>query len=397
LDKPTGQQLQAIGQTLQRYQQYTDEEKMQFDSILWSRTIDSPGNAYKGEILKRVFTVLRWGGLDFLPRNQNNWRRWTDVGWPIATALSHGGRVMIQLPRTDPRSPHEKDHRFFDWLTRGQKGTAVCFERQGTHSTGNLEEEQCSELLDGRMKVLRELHGSSHGGAQAVKVSKGKSYGINLALGGNLHYTFATDVLITDNGCHGHLYIFYRPPTKQMFGGVLIGCEGEAPGCYGASGNFHSWNLAPVDKLRGHKPSRHEGQFGPKWSQGFQLPLPQQQQFINGPAQYDSMIVDLTAGWEFLQHLGDTFTSSMVEEAAVAPQAIPHVPKSQEWMKLLKDASIVPALGLKKYERLSVWALQLRLALLIKLKDVAAERRPLRSYAAWQNEYNSLVRAIYGD
>lgn len=397
LDRPTAQQLAAIREQQQAYADLGPAQQMAWDSYLWQRALEQPGTIGKQPLLRHVFMVLRWGGMMFRPKkSENNWRRWSDVGWAIASAISHGGRVMIQLPRTRPGQAGE-DHGFFRWLTDGLAGQGECFERQGTHSTGNRVD-NWSQLLDGRIKVLEELKGLGHGAGQGLGTSKGKSYGVNLALGGNLSKTMATNHLITDNGDHGHLYLFHRPPTPDKFGGVLIGTEGEAPGRWGASGNYHSWNIGFWDKIKGYRPSQNEGQFGMKWGSSadrnrFRLPdAANAGALIGGPDKYDSLIIDLTAtGWRFLavdhEHQWD---DAMVSQPAQAPKAIADVPK-----RLRRQAGAT-ALGAAAgpYLQLPQSALQLRLALFTdNLKGTVPEGLE----GDYQQEFDELVQAIYGN
>src|SRR5262249_45389047 len=152
---PTNEQLTNIRDFQQAYREMLPSQQMGWDAYLWEQALALPGTVAKQPILRRLFTVLRWGGLMFRPeKNQNNWRLGSDVGGNIAAAISHGGRVMIQLPRTKA-GQDGKDDAFFTWLTNGQAGTGNCFERSGTHSTGNRLDDAV-QLLEGRMKVLEE-------------------------------------------------------------------------------------------------------------------------------------------------------------------------------------------------------------------------------------------------
>lgn len=52
---------------------------------------------------------------------------------------------------------------------------------------------------------------------------------------------------INADGAHGHLYMYYQPPTKNKPGAILVGLEGTEPGVKGELGE-HSLVGAP-DKL----------------------------------------------------------------------------------------------------------------------------------------------------
>jgi hypothetical protein len=61
------------------------------DVILWRLTIKYPGNIERGNILKRLFTILKFGGFFFKHEKDSKEYRWYhDLGLPIACAISHG-------------------------------------------------------------------------------------------------------------------------------------------------------------------------------------------------------------------------------------------------------------------------------------------------------------------
>jgi len=400
LARPTTRELANVFIAQRVLREASPQHQMAWDAHMWRTALERPGTLAKQPMLRRIFMVLRWGGLVFRPnQKQSNWRLWSDVGWPIASALCHGGRVMVQLPRTRP-GQQGNDDAFFTWLTNGRAGTADCAERQGTHSTGNRVD-NAEPLPENRVKVLEELKGSRFGASQFFGLSVGKSYGINLALGGNLNRTMANKQLITDNGDHGHLYMFYRPPTPEKFGGLLVGTEGEAPGRWGASGNYHSWNIGFWDDAQGYRPSKIEGQLGEQWGrrsdrQRFQLPdSANDNAMINGPDRYDSMVIDLTStGWQFIRQLEDQWQDAMVGQTAQAPRALTEVPK--RLMGAMREATRLGGAvekAAREYMRLSKFSLQLRLAL---FTDQFQGRVPANLVGVYNAEFNDLVRAIYG-
>lgn len=84
------------------HQEFVDEQfkpQLQRDADLWYQTLENPGDARVGSILQRICIILRYGGLMYRKdKKSKTWNSWADTKWSIATALSHGGRIVIQLP-----------------------------------------------------------------------------------------------------------------------------------------------------------------------------------------------------------------------------------------------------------------------------------------------------------
>ena len=90
------------------------------DGKLWRLTLRFTGNRHRRDILRRIFTTLRWGGLLIIDRSNTegiSYKFWRETGWPIASAISHGSRVMFQLPQLKDESGESyRDHGFWNWL-----------------------------------------------------------------------------------------------------------------------------------------------------------------------------------------------------------------------------------------------------------------------------------------
>ena len=67
----------------------------------------------------------------------------------------------------------------------------------------------------------------------------GRHYYKNVALGGVGNINPFSGVEIDANGAHGHLYVNYRAPQYKRFGSILLGVEGSAPGCENQYGKLH--------------------------------------------------------------------------------------------------------------------------------------------------------------
>ena len=265
-------------------------------SFMWTETLKNAGNASKSEVLRRIFKLLYFGGLRYRTRENASWRRWN---MPVARALSHGGRVLIQF---DQVKPGDDPHAFWNWL----RGNCHDFyPRVGTH--GIAPSTDWERIGGESIRASKETHGGGRGIAQNSRKSKNEvskiSYGLNVAFGGYGKKSISGrgNGLITDTGEYGTLYFYYRAPNRQKPGGLLVGLESDAPGMWGETGNFHSWNIAPVDWIKNYKNGKLNVPTGTRWSgKGV------------GPMKYDGMFLDLTrCGWRRVAN-GQNFTNDMV-------------------------------------------------------------------------------------
>jgi len=69
-------------------------------------------------ILKRIFILMRYSEVLFRAEKSTEWCKWSEQNWPIAALLSHGGRVIIQLP---PVASLQEQHEFWTWLMTGDE------------------------------------------------------------------------------------------------------------------------------------------------------------------------------------------------------------------------------------------------------------------------------------
>ena len=269
-----------------------------FELDLWEATLTSPG--ITGRFLTNLFIVLRDGGVQYRHKKGHRFQ-W--FKYPVAVAVSHGGRILIQLAPLDRAGLHaggsQFKHAFIQWLLgknlnqlndMGQGGgtRAVATHNIKVTGEGNI-------LANGRAKVLQESGGSTYRGMTHI--------GINLPLGGqgnispHPHAQDNTVHVDTTSGRHGHAYVGYKAPTVGAPGGVLVGIEGSEAGRWDMLGHFHgaSATSSAISMSGGVKFTK----LG----------------FSDMPSEKDCMMVDLTPGWDRL--VTHTFAPAAVRAPSV--------------------------------------------------------------------------------
>ncbi|KXB97465.1 MAG: hypothetical protein AA908_06295 [Chlorobi bacterium NICIL-2] len=298
------------------------EQQFELDVAFWYGTL-TRSNEDEREFIRRVFVVLYFGGLMY--RSAQGWLPWSSSGIPIAAVLSHGGRVLIQLPKASGAAADA----FFDWL----QGPSKIIERNrrlaATHGIEYLPYTEREALGMGRRHRIKETkHGQRH-------------YGVNISLGGTGNINPISGNTIASDGEHGHLYVFYLPPTADNYGGLLIGCEGSAPidawdnrpgrapgaprpgkaafAPYAARAFikdkvFHDPSLFTPDQTGGYHKFGERQRFSPtgngKW-----------EELGCGPCRvYNALIVDLVpTGWRFLISYAERFTPELLGQSGIQP------------------------------------------------------------------------------
>lgn len=190
------------------------------------------------QIMRRLFGTIFHAGIRYKRKGDDyNWYDWSETNIPVAAALSHGLRILIQLP------PHAGDFR--DWLNVGRQ---ISSRLAATHGIRRR-----NYTADGIDRQVTES--KTKGGA-----GDGKHYKLQLALGGiGNDHPYSTKK-IKRSGNDGHLYINYCAPSSRhipnRYGGLLVGVEGSSPGKSDHFGGAHG-------------PSGKSGEFSPtcglKW------------------------------------------------------------------------------------------------------------------------------------
>ena len=213
---------QLTGEDIQRLLKYQAhnkngeyfESQIRRDVGMWVGACQSDSTGF----VARIFTVIKYGGLLV---HRGGWQTWLSLNQPIAAALSHGGRILVQIPSGT-------DNGFFDWLTN--QGQDVVPRVAATHNVGKRSTPE--PLPERRMRYFDEIGGGwgkVHGALSWANIGRGSHFGFNLALGGAGNRNPWNGRQIAANGGAGHLYLYYLAPTGGNHGAMLIGCESSAP------------------------------------------------------------------------------------------------------------------------------------------------------------------------
>jgi len=258
--------------------------QFEWDARMWYGAMISPGSAEIGAFLRRLFTVLFYAGIsantgtEDLPVWQDFNSPWPGAytGIPVAAALSHGGRVIIQLPMRTSYSNPARD--FWNWLIEGGVAEA---RSAATHAIA--ERERAILLVGNRVLRLKEQRGKAAGmrGFLKGKFVEENHYGVNVPLGGAGRVNPFSGNQISADGSHGHVYLYFNEKSVGQCGTVMVGCENSAPHAMSQTGVMHDWRAISED-------------FSPcgtlKWPK-----------MMFGPApKADAMVVDLQDGWDWL-------------------------------------------------------------------------------------------------
>jgi hypothetical protein len=363
---------------------------MQFrrDAKLWKLTIEEPEVPHLGTILRRIFTTLRYGGFLYrehekTPLNTDpngpdptRWMWWHDSAIPIASAMSHGSRVIIQLPKKQSKhhveldddgygiddyydKDDEKDqhcHAFWRWLITGNpKGDVSKYVSTATNgnearrtgrflfkrlgATHALQYQHPYELQQNTPPTTKKKiksdgqYGSLPGNRRKVlletktvgitfrdtKVFRGDDHVLRhhrhwgLNLPvGGAGYLSLTGRSIESNGEHGHMYIYYMAPKVDRYGGIMIGVEGSEYGKHDQGGGYHG--LSARSPL--FSPT-----FGYKWRGKHKHGEAEENRKPDlgtiGPCKYNGMLVDLTgSGWTFLMEKEKEWNNDYIFETS---------------------------------------------------------------------------------
>ncbi|CAC5343183.1 conserved hypothetical protein [Planktothrix rubescens CCAP 1459/22] len=253
------------------------------DTKMWEQTLDNQTNSkdeslekYKEQtdsansILRRIFIILHDGLKYREDQKQNIFKDWDES---VAVALSHGGRVMINLP---PIKQDENENEFIQWLFGASPESDQTRKPQSYNKIKdpNNKSDHYKAKVDTRIasshnvKVTESSLEEEKSNTFDVKGKTGlkstiKHYGMDIPLGGLGNEDLAGDVILPD-GRHGHIYIYYRPPSLTLPGSVLIGAETSRMAHTDVFGMYHDQRGAPAEfsSTGTSKGGRIGGEFG---------------------------------------------------------------------------------------------------------------------------------------
>lgn len=191
------------------------QQQFELDTAMWYGAYQFCRNNDKKYLIARIFMVLQWGGL-FFQRDQA-WSTWNGSGIPLASALSHGGRVIVQLP------PGQPARDFWNWLW----GNLNPEQNHRSAATHGATYNKRAEIVRTKLKFYKEDKLGSLS-PRAQNAFTGYQYGVNIGLGGDGNRNPFSGLVIDDQGEHGHLYLYFRPENDYN-SLCMIACEDSAP------------------------------------------------------------------------------------------------------------------------------------------------------------------------
>lgn len=337
---------------IKEFQDFGFESQFKRDCEMWYKTLQRPGDKRLRQILMRIFITIKYGGTLYREsKKSKEWKLWT---YPIAALLSHGSRVIIQLPKSKSTSKSKRDDSFWNWLLTGdeigdltsvvstslsgnkaQSENRLVFRRAAaTHgiTDDNIDKMDFS-LPYNRSKIIHEtknwmgLKHSKFIGSKKYILKEHRHWGMNVPLGGYgiipFLYVNTKSILdldeeeqqesISADGDYGHIYFHYLPPTNTSLGGILIGCEGSEPNKEAVNGEKHTYKAtSPLISPT----------WGLKWRKKGHPALNM------GPDKYNSILIDLaTSGWKFLVEKENQWEDKFLWEGCEKPTQAKRIDK----------------------------------------------------------------------
>lgn len=244
-------QPRTKAQVFDQLNRMSRDDHFKMDTIIWYKTLTDTDTTLiqenrgrtprrrspaKGrEFCRRLFALLYYS--DVLIRRQGQWVLWHTTNMPISAVLSHGGRILIQISHhhncwpllwgVDNEAAAETESRPYK-RKAATHGIGLMKSFNVINVNGYYCKKKIMELKGGIKTLFKNVPAiNATKGRMAAGIS-GTHYGINVAMGGTGNRNPFSGNVISANGAHGHLYVFYAPPTTSKYGGLLIGLEDSA-------------------------------------------------------------------------------------------------------------------------------------------------------------------------
>lgn len=215
----------------------SEEDQFKDDVKMWTNVVHPPDEKFDRrardmrEIVARIALLYRYGG--FMYRKEAG-DKWKPFPYPVASLLSHGGRVLIGVRDEAETGSREA---FVNWLWTGKAvgksfdpPKCVAGRTASTHGV-NFDGDAIAETK-GKVSGLKGMLSSDR-----------DNFGMNVPVGG-FGSIDSNGKAVDDKGQHGHILFFVRragEKDKKWDCAVLIGCEGSEPGMTDQFGHKHDW------------------------------------------------------------------------------------------------------------------------------------------------------------
>jgi len=266
-------------------------QQFEHDVLMWKEAIVSPGDASVATVLNKLFYLIGHYGIAINVATEGP-ARWVDGNTqniPIASYLSHGGRIIIQLPVRTTNSNRALD------LWNNLKGDSNVIVRRTT-SSHRLHANAGTQMILNRKYRFKEYHGTLTGGHSLIKsvpivgytaggglYGESNNFGMNVALGGFGQKNPWTGENIGRVGRDGHLFLYFNDKKIGECGGIMIGCENSDEGQKSQTGIVHDYRAISEE----HSPCGTS-----KWPHIFN------KNGIGSPNKYDAFLIDLSYGFD---------------------------------------------------------------------------------------------------
>lgn len=229
------------------------DQQFELDAAMWYGAIMAGSKPF-GKTILRLFTIFYRAGVIY--KTTDGWEDWRLNSFGnLASLLSHGQRVLVQIPDLG-----HGGGTIWDWLNTDDE-----IPQRGWATHGLSHRNSPIDLILGHRLHLCE----EHGWRQSWKGHHfDRHYAFNPALGGDgnrnpfsatnndAEFTFKK---IEADGQNGHVYIYYRAPGNAETGGLLVGCENaeKGKGDNPHTKKGHGWgSRQEVSACGGHKWSK---------------------------------------------------------------------------------------------------------------------------------------------